>query len=76
MQRLVFDYSELRGLIVAKYGTCAAFAKVDGTSRSSLSAKLNNKVAFTPEDVYRMSRPEALDIPTENIGRVFYTPKV
>lgn len=71
-----FDFSELRGRIIAKFGNNAAFAKAWGRSTASLSGKLNSRVAFKPEDIFEICSPELLDIPPAEIGRYFFTPKV
>lgn len=76
MERVLFDFSELRGLIIAKYNTCAAFAKEAGMSRAALSQRLNNSVSFQPDEMHRIASPELLDIPASEIGRYFLTPKV
>jgi len=57
-----FDYSKLRGRIIEKFGSITAFAKAYGLSLITMSKKLNGKVAFSPEDIVRMSAPEFLDI--------------
>lgn len=71
-----FDFNELRGRIVTKYGKQAALAKAMGISRAALSGKLNNHVAFKPDEIARMCSPKMLDIPPAEIGRYFFTPKV
>lgn len=76
MERIEFDFSELRGRIIAKYGSCAAFAAAVHMGRAALSARLNGHIPFKPEDVYMMCAEDVLDIPETQIGRFFYTPKV
>ena len=76
MSKIVFDFSELRGRIIAKYGNCAAFAEAIGMGRAALSARLNGHIPFKPEDVYLICSADVLDIPETQIGRFFYTPKV
>ena len=46
-------FAELRGLIVAKFGTHAAFAKAMNWSDSTCSAKLNDKVEWTGPEIGR-----------------------
>ena len=72
----MFDFSKLRGRIIEKFGTCAAFAEAVGLPESSLSNRLNNRVQIDAEEIMLWSRPEMLDIPAENIHIYFLTPKV
>lgn len=74
MERVVFDFRELRGRIVARFGTCKAFAEAAHVSRAQLSDRLGNKVRFAPDDICLFS--ELLDIPSSEIGKYFFTPKV
>lgn len=73
---VIFDFSELRGLIVAKYGNCANFAPAAKLSKAQLSDRLNNKVDFKPEDIHLICSKEVLNIAAEQIGKYFFTPKV
>ena len=68
-----FDYSELRGMIVAKFGTCAKFAKAVNIDPATLSIKLK-RTDFKGREVVDIC--EALNIPSEAVGRVFFTPRV
>ena len=71
-----FDFSALRGRIIEKYGTFAAFAAAINMNRASLSQRIMNDVAFKPDEIILICSPEVLDIPPEEIGKFFYTPKV
>lgn len=73
---LEFDFSELLGLIVQKYGTQGNFAKAANTSEKSLSDKLNgkHKKGLTQRDIYLWAN--LLEIDGNSIGRVFFNPKV
>ena len=71
-----FDFSELRGRIIAKYGNCATFAIAAQMSRAQVSERLNGKTAFKPEEIYAICSPEVLDIPGTEIGKYFFTLKV
>lgn len=71
-----FDFSKLRGRIVEKFGTCAAFAAAAGFTEPTLSAKLNNKSMFTMVEIHTIIQPELLDIPADEIGVYFFTPEV
>ena len=73
---VIFDFSELKGRIIARYGDYAKFAEAIGMSRAQLSERLNNKRPFKPEEIYLICSPEVLDIPATEIGRYFLTPKV
>jgi hypothetical protein len=44
-------FAALRGLIVAKFGTHAAFADAMGMSRATLSAKLNGRTEWQGDEV-------------------------
>lgn len=69
-----FDFSLLIGLIIAKYGSRAAFAAELGITKGALSNKLNNKSTFSPTEIRRCC--ELLSIEPEDIGKYFFTPKV
>lgn len=71
-----FDFSKLQGRIVEKYGTRGAFAADLGFTESALSNRLNNKVPFDPEEIYRICLPEHLDIVPKEIHLYFFKPKV
>lgn len=70
-----FDFSRLRGRIVEKYGSCAAFASSSGRSSVWISTRLNNVVAWSTSEIVEICRPERLDIPPEEIHAYFFTPK-
>jgi hypothetical protein len=71
-----FDFRELCGRIIARFGTYANFADALVLSRAQLSERLNNKRAFKPDEICRICEPDMLDIPAEEIGKYFFTPKV
>lgn len=75
-KKIVFDHSELRGRIIARYGNCAAFADAINMARAALSARLNGHIQFKTDEIYRICDKDVLDIPETQIGRFFYTPKV
>lgn len=68
-----FDFSELLGRIVARYGSRAAFAKAMGMKETVLSGRLLCKTYFSPDETLRAC--ELLGIPQEDIPRFFYTLK-
>lgn len=71
---MAFDYSKLRGKIKEVFGTQSAFAKAMGLSGVTLSAKLNNTVAFTQAEINKAC--SLLKIPLEFIPVYFFTEKV
>ncbi len=71
---MAFDYSKLKGKIKEVFGTQKAFAKAMNISGVSLSAKLNNTVAFTQSEINKAC--ELLGIPIEFIPVYFFTEKV
>lgn len=71
---LAFDYSKLRGKIVEKYSSQAAFVEDFGISENSFSLKMNNKSRFSPDDIIKIV--DMLDISKDEIGAYFFTPKV
>ena len=73
---VIFDFSELCGRIIARYGTYARFASAIGMSRSQLSERLRSKRPFKPDEIILICSPEILDIAPASIGRYFLTPKV
>lgn len=64
-----YEYRKLKGRIVEKYGTMAAFADALGLSKQSLSLKMTGKVGLSQEDIEQWS--ELLDIQQEDYG-IFY----
>lgn len=73
---VIFDFSELCGRIISRYGNYANFATAVGLSRAQLSERLRNKRPFKPDTIVAICAPEVLDIPAEQIGQYFFTPKV
>lgn len=70
----MFDYSELIGLIIAKYGSRKKYAMSAGMSQSSLSDKLRGKTPWNTDDI--ATAQKRLGFPPEAISRYFFTPKV
>ena len=71
---LEFDYSKLRGRIVEKFGTYAAFFKKLEITEVQASKKLNGKAGFSQEDMVQWSN--LLDISLGDIGLYFCAVKV
>ena len=76
MEKMQFDFSALRGRIIERYGSCAAFADAIGMPRDALSSRLRNKISFKPEEIYAICEPDVLDIPEAGIRKYFFTLKV
>lgn len=68
---MAFDFRLLTGRIIAEYGTRSAFADAMGLSKGTLSAKLNNRVKFTTNEI--RTACELLGIDTNDIGLYFFT---
>lgn len=66
-----YDYTKLKQRIKDKYGSYAAYAKEIGTTKSTLSLKLNNKFAFTQPEIEK-SLP-LLDIPRREIPDFYFS---
>lgn len=70
---MAFDYSKLRGKIREKFSTQENFAASIGVSCVSISAKLNNKVEFTQEEIHKSC--DVLGISLNDIAEYFFCPK-
>ena len=68
------NLSKIRGLIVEKYGTIQNFAKSIGTNQSQMSKYINGKSEWSYPFLSKVI--EALEIPSEQIGEIFFTGKV
>lgn len=71
---MAFDYNKLRGRIREIFKTQSAFAKAIGMSTTSLSAKLNNLVEFSQNEIEKAV--ELLKIDKEDIPVYFFTLEV
>ena len=67
----MYNYNKLKGLIREKYITNANFANKIGISLTSLSNKLNNKVAWSQPEIY--ASKIALDLTEKEIDEIFFT---
>ena len=63
-------FSELRGLIRAKFKTQAKFAKALGINESSLSKKLNGSTDFSRSEIEKSC--VLLGIPFSKAGNYFF----
>lgn len=70
----VYDYSKLNGKIAEVCGTQAEFARRMKMSQHSVSHKLNNKSAFTQEQIE--DAIDVLGIERQNVGNYFFAVKV
>lgn len=71
---MAFNYSDLNGAIVAKFGTQYNFAQALGISEHSLSKKLNNKVPWKQVEIAESVK--LLGIKHDDIAKYFFTLKV
>lgn len=74
MEKIIFDFSKLRGKIKEVYESEGNFSDIAKVSRASLSAKLNNKAYFNPTEIVKFS--EMLKIPDEEVKIYFFEQKV
>lgn len=72
--KVEYDYSKLRGKIKELFGRQEDFAVAMKMSTVALSAKLNNKVQFTQDEINKACN--LLSISLEFIPIYFFTEKV
>jgi len=70
----MFDYNKLRGRIREVFGTQEEFGKAIGLSNTSISAKLNNKVEWSQQEINKAV--DALGLSDNEIFAYFFTEKV
>lgn len=70
----MFDHNKLRGKIREMYGSEIKFAKALKISQSTLSAKLNNKIDFSRNDIVNMQK--LLKIKNEDFYDTFFFGKI
>lgn len=68
------SYAKLKGRIIEIYGSQEAFASAMEMSKSSVSMRLNNKVRWSLDEVYKAKN--LLNINDSEISAYFFTPKV
>lgn len=71
-----YDYKALLGKIVEVFGTQARFAKAMNKSERTISMKLNNKRAWTQEEMVLASEKLDFENGPADIPRYFFVPKV
>lgn len=73
-EKIVFDYSKLKGRIIEKYETQGKFAAVNQLSDRSMSLKLNNGIGLSQDEILKWC--ELLDIKIVEIPAYFFCKKV
>ena len=71
MEKIIFDYSKLRGRIVEKFGTQGKFAEKMGWSERTMSLKMSGEVQWRQSDI--VQAVELLELEQEDISRYFFT---
>ncbi len=71
---MAFEYSKLRGKIRERFTTQEAFAGAMEMSTVSLSQRLNGKLEFTQDEIFKAC--ELLSIEMKEIDEYFFTLKV
>ena len=71
---MVFDDSKLRGRIVEKYGSQAAFADAIDMSISTLNLKLNNKSEWSTTEIVEACK--LLDVELTDTYSYFFKEKL
>lgn len=71
---MAYDYRELRGKIISKYGKIEAFAKAMKMSFKSMSLKLNGKSPWKQNEI--ITACELLEIPLTKMHIYFFAVKV
>lgn len=65
-----YTYNKLRGRIIETYGSQDKFAEKLGTSRNSVSKKMNCKTGFSQADIVKWSL--LLNIKIDEYGEYFF----
>lgn len=73
-EKVIFDYSKLKGRIVEKFKTQSKFAAINQLSDRSMSLKLNNGIGLSQDEILKWCR--LLEIETGEIPVYFFTQKV
>lgn len=73
-EKIVFDYSKLKGRIIEKFKTQGKFAAVNQMSDRSMSLKLNNGIGLSQDEILKWC--DLLDIKVSEIPLYFFTKKV
>lgn len=70
---MAWNYQKLLGRIKEMCGTQDNFAEQLGINRSSLSQRLNNRLEFTQNEIFKAC--DILSIPLEEMEDYFFNPK-
>lgn len=73
-ENVQFDYRKLRGKMVEKYGSVAAFCNAIGKNRSALYERLNKGASMNQKDILTIAN--ALDIEDYRYAEYFFTTEV
>lgn len=71
---MAYQYDDLVGKIISKFGSRKAFAEAMGMTPESLSMKLNGKRFFNQKQISRAC--ELLSIEEADVTKYFFTLKV
>lgn len=71
---MIWNYQKLLGRIKEMCGTQESFAEQIGIGRSSLSQRLNNRLEFSQDEIFRAC--DVLSIPLDEMQAYFFTPVV
>lgn len=71
MERMVFDYSKLKGRIKEKCGSQKAFAEKLGITEATMTSKLNCDSYFSQSEILRSA--DILEILPDRIFTYFFT---
>lgn len=73
-EKIIFDYSKLKGKIIEKFKTQGNFAAANQLSDRSMSLKLNNGIGLSQEEILKWCK--LLDIEISDIPVYFFIQKV
>ena len=68
---MAYQYRKLKGKIVEKFGSQAAFSEAFGISRTAMSNKMRCAAQFTQEDIEKAA--QLLDIKRSEYSDYFFT---
>ena len=74
MEKIIFDYSKLKGRIIEKVGSQKAFAKLLGITEATMTSKMNCDSYFTQVEI--MKAIDILGIQLDEVFLYFFTLKV
>lgn len=70
---ITYDFSKLRGKIIEVYGNYKFFSEEIGMDNATFSRKINNKVRFTHDELFKMAR--ALKLKENEYQQYFFNHK-